>query len=134
MRDLCRRAANSLVCVVLVVCGSAMVVHAQTPSGAIATTEIPYLDVLPVLDALPEETVPADLKTKSEPELEIVWPRWLSSRDASIRARAARGANTAAAASVSATIDAAVAALRGTVAARTVHRVALVSPALDTAQ
>ncbi len=56
-----------------------------------AKTSITYAEVLPVLEAIREELVPADLKTKTEPELEIVWPRWLSARDGAIRDRVAEG-------------------------------------------
>src|SRR5262245_21084778 len=56
-----------------------------------AKTNISYGEVIPILEAIREELVPADLKTKTEPELEIVWPRWLSARDRAIRERVAEG-------------------------------------------
>ena len=56
-----------------------------------AKTSISYAEVIPVLESIREELVPADLKTKTEPELEIVWPKWLSARDRAIRERVAEG-------------------------------------------
>jgi hypothetical protein len=127
MRRVLRRTGLSIVFAGVAIC-TAAALQAQSPAGA--TTEIPYLDVLPLLDALPEDVVPPDLKTKSEPELEIVWPRWLSSHDAAIRARAAR-APALAVSPVAAAIDTALGSLAGTIRPATVHRVVLAAPGLD---
>lgn len=53
-------------------------------------TFIPYADARPVIDALHDD-LPAALRSKSAAELESVWPDWVTSRDAAIRARLARG-------------------------------------------
>lgn len=54
-------------------------------------TDIPYSDAKPILDVLREDLLPAELKVKTPGELEVVWPEWVSRRDAMIRARVEQG-------------------------------------------
>src|SRR5258706_16393500 len=52
---------------------------------------IPYNEARPILEALRAALLPADLRGKSETELQAAWPRWVSHRDTEIRARLAEG-------------------------------------------
>ena len=52
---------------------------------------VPYVDAKPVLETLRKELVPAELREKSQADIEAMWPGWVSRHDADIRARLDRG-------------------------------------------
>src|SRR5439155_23991169 len=52
---------------------------------------IPYLDATPVLHALRDDLLPAELRGKGPDQLESLWPGWIARRDAEIRGRLTRG-------------------------------------------
>lgn len=84
---------------VLVVAGIAVGVVVAVPSASLsgqraavaAKTNIPYSDAKPILQVLREELLPAELRAKTPPELEAIWPDWVSRRDGSIRTRVEQG-------------------------------------------
>jgi hypothetical protein len=62
------------------------------PEPAVAVkTNIPYLDAKPILEALRQDLLPAELRGKTPAEIESAWPGWVSQHDAKIRARLERG-------------------------------------------
>jgi len=63
--------------------------QASSPIPGRAT--IPYSDARPVLEALRDDLLPAELRGKSAAELEAAWPEWVRRRDAAIRARVEDG-------------------------------------------
>jgi hypothetical protein len=62
----------------------------QVDSFDAVKTNMPYRDAEPALRAL-RDSLPEELKGKTPAELELVWPVWVSRRDAEIRARLDRG-------------------------------------------
>ena len=52
-----------------------------------AATNIPYVDAKPILDALREELLPAELISKAPADREGAWPAWVSRRNSETRAR-----------------------------------------------
>src|SRR4051812_44954294 len=52
---------------------------------------IPYRDANPILEALRDDLLPAELRDKTAAQRERLWPTWVSQRDAEIRARLERG-------------------------------------------
>lgn len=67
---------------------SSLALLAAPPPGRI--TYIPYADAKPVLGAM-TDGLPAQLRVETPEKLESLWPSWVKSRDAEIRARLARG-------------------------------------------
>ncbi len=55
------------------------------------TANIPFSDVAPIFQVLREDLWPAELRGKTVEQIEASWPAWVSSRDASIRARVQEG-------------------------------------------
>lgn len=75
-------ALAALLCTVLL--------NAQTlvrVAGEVAS--IPYEDARPVLEALRDDLLPAELRSRTPAEREALWPAWVAHRDAEIRARLA---------------------------------------------
>ena len=68
-----------------------LLICAVNLSSQAVKTNIPYSDAKPILDVLREDLLPAELKAKTQAELEAVWPDWVSRRDGSIRARVEQG-------------------------------------------
>lgn len=56
-----------------------------------ATRNIPHTDAKAILDTIRHELLPPGLRAGSARTVESVWPEWVSSRDAHIRARLADG-------------------------------------------
>ena len=52
-----------------------------------ASVDIPFQAARPIVAALRPDLLPADLRGKSVDQLAMLWPRWVSMRDAEIRAR-----------------------------------------------
>ena len=50
-----------------------------------------YSEAKPVLEALRQDLLPAEMRGKTAAEIEAVWPAWVSRRDAEIRARVEDG-------------------------------------------
>lgn len=67
------------------------VVFGLTLVGQQAKTFIPHTEALPILLALREDLVPADLRNKTAPDLALLWPRWIAARDTAVRSRVAEG-------------------------------------------
>jgi hypothetical protein len=65
---------------------------ASTPASADPNfkANITYDEARPALEAF-RKHLPSELKSKSPPELEAVWPGWVTRRNAEIRARLVRG-------------------------------------------
>ncbi|HEY3135046.1 MAG TPA: hypothetical protein VGL29_03240 [Blastocatellia bacterium] len=51
---------------------------------------IPYIEAKPILEAL-SEVLPAQLRSPTTESMPTLWPKWVASRDAEIRARLAQG-------------------------------------------
>ncbi len=69
-----------------------LVALALTIAGAQSRARyISYIDAKPILQMLRAALLPADLRDKSETEIQAAWPRWVSRRDTEIRARLAEG-------------------------------------------
>lgn len=83
-------AAALLALAVTLVVGGTVARTQETPSVPPAVNT-PYLDARPILAALRQELLPAELRARTPTQLESAWPGWLSRRDAEIRARLARG-------------------------------------------
>jgi hypothetical protein len=68
---------------------------AKRPAAAEASgparTNVPYSDAKPILDALREDLLPAELRTGTPAQRQAAWPRFLTRRDAEIRARVVGG-------------------------------------------
>ena len=60
--------------------------HESAPVVA-TVLNTPYLDAKPVLEALRQDLLPEELRSKPHTEIEAAWPGWLSRRDRAIRAR-----------------------------------------------
>jgi hypothetical protein len=60
-------------------------------TGQVQKTNIPFADAKPILEALRQDLLPAELRGTTAPEIESVWPRWVARRDAEIRRRLERG-------------------------------------------
>jgi hypothetical protein len=73
---------------IAVIMGSSLV-SAQTtaPAPVAATVNLPYADAKPILETLREDLLPAELQDRSPNAVAPVWDRWVSARDAQIRAR-----------------------------------------------
>jgi len=65
----------------------------QTADAIVAArrVNVPYSDAAPILEALREGLIPAELTAGASAERTQFWPRWVSDRDRVIRARMARG-------------------------------------------
>jgi hypothetical protein len=61
------------------------------PSSGARRSNIPYVAARSILDALPPDQLPADLRSKTPAERESAWPDWVTGRDRDIRARLALG-------------------------------------------
>lgn len=70
--------------VALVVGGT--VARTQEPPSVPPAVNTPYVDARPILAALRQELLPAELRGRTPAQLESAWPGWLSRRDAEIRA------------------------------------------------
>lgn len=84
--------ARSRIVVVAVITGSCLV-SAQTAirPGAAASANMPYADARPILDAIRDDLLPPELRARTQADIESAWPRWVSERDAQIRARLEEG-------------------------------------------
>jgi hypothetical protein len=69
----------------------ALTVAVAAVSAQSSVRYIPYIDAKPILQALRADLIPADIRGKSEAELQTAWPQWVSRRDTEIRARLAQG-------------------------------------------
>jgi len=67
------------------------VIASSLTIGQSAKARIPVADVLPIVDALRADLLPAELRGKAQNDLERSWPDWIAQRDAAIRARVAGG-------------------------------------------
>ena len=65
----------------------------QTADAIVAArrVNVPYSDAAPILEALREGLIPAELTAGASAERTQFWPRWVSDRDRVIRARMTRG-------------------------------------------
>jgi hypothetical protein len=63
----------------------------QDPPSVPRAANTPYVDARPILTALRQELLPAELRGRTPAQLESAWPAWVSRRDAEIRTRLARG-------------------------------------------
>ncbi|MEP7309811.1 MAG: class I SAM-dependent methyltransferase [Acidobacteriota bacterium] len=54
-------------------------------------SNLPYVAVRSIVDALPRDRIPADLRSKTPAARESAWPDWVAGRDRDIRARLALG-------------------------------------------
>ena len=63
---------------------------ASPPRADAAVARIAYADAKPILAELAGE-LPADLKGKSEPELDALWPDWVARHNREVRARLEHG-------------------------------------------
>ena len=72
--------------------GSSLV-SAQTTTlpAAAARANIPYVDARPILDAIRNDLLPPELQARTQADIELAWTRWVSERDAQIRARLEEG-------------------------------------------
>jgi len=72
---------------------TAVQVASPTPpvNAVPAKINLPYVDAKPVLEALREQLLPAELRARAPRDLESIWPGWVSRHDAEIRARLDRG-------------------------------------------
>jgi hypothetical protein len=61
------------------------------PSTGARRSNIPYVAARSIVDALPPDRLPADLRSKTPAERESAWPDWVAGRDRDIRARLAMG-------------------------------------------
>jgi hypothetical protein len=61
------------------------------PSGASVPSNISIDVARPILEAIPPAQRPAELRSKTPPELARDWPAWVSARDRDMRARLAAG-------------------------------------------
>ena len=59
--------------------------------GAAASANMPYADARPILDAIRDDLLPPELRARTQADIESAWPRWVSERDAQIRARLEEG-------------------------------------------
>jgi hypothetical protein len=64
---------------------------ASDNAGVPLQTNIPYDEARPILEALREDLLPAELRGRTSTERASAWPRWVSRRDADIRARLEQG-------------------------------------------
>jgi hypothetical protein len=88
-----------VMCLVLAlwVSTGALLSHAQIrerTAGAVVAARranVPYADVRLILEELKEDLIPAQLRGRSPVERAQWWPRWVSGRDQTIRARMAHG-------------------------------------------
>jgi len=64
------------------------IASAQSPAGK---ASIPYSEARPIFQALQPQLWPADLRTKTAPQIEALWPEWIAREDAAIRARVQAG-------------------------------------------
>jgi len=63
----------------------------ETATSAAVSSNTPYSDAKPIIEALQETLLPAALRAKTPAEREAAWPAWVSRRDADIRARVEEG-------------------------------------------
>jgi hypothetical protein len=63
----------------------------EQPSTGARQSNIPYVAARSIIDALPPDRLPADLRSKTPAEREAGWPDWVAGRDRNIRARLALG-------------------------------------------
>jgi hypothetical protein len=61
------------------------------PSAGARRSNIPYVAARPILEALPPDRLPADVRRKTAAERESAWPDWVAGLDRDIRARLALG-------------------------------------------
>lgn len=61
------------------------------PSTVARRTNIPYAAASSIVDALPLDQLPSELRSKRPAERESAWPGWVAGRDRDIRARLASG-------------------------------------------
>src|SRR5262249_31937744 len=62
------------------------------PSRIVSSkVNLPFVEAKPVLEALREELLPGELRSKASADLESIWPGWVSRHDAEVRARLDRG-------------------------------------------
>jgi hypothetical protein len=80
--------ARSRIVSFAVIIGSSLV-SAQTtaPAPVAAIVSIPYADAKPILETLREDLLPVELQDRSPDAVAPIWDRWVSARDAQIRAR-----------------------------------------------
>lgn len=77
--------------VALTACLGAALLNAQaSPEPAPTVAAISYGDARPVLDALRDDLLPAELRSRRPAEREALWPAWVERRDAQIRGRLAQ--------------------------------------------
>src|SRR4051812_27041731 len=70
---------------------TALLVFAQAPSASPRRSNTPYAVARAIVDGLPRDRVPAELRSKTPVDREAAWPGWVADRDRDIRARLAVG-------------------------------------------
>jgi hypothetical protein len=68
-----------------------LVATSVVPRGQSAAVSVAFADVRSILDALRADLLPSDLRGRTAPEVDALWPEWVSRRDAAIRARVEAG-------------------------------------------
>ncbi len=61
------------------------------PSTGARRTNVPYVAARSIIDELPPDRLPADLRSKAPAEWESAWLNWVANRDQDVRARLAMG-------------------------------------------
>jgi hypothetical protein len=91
----------------------------------------PYLDALPIFDAIREDLLPPDLRDRTPAEREALWSDWIRGHDAAIRARVQPSDSSI---FIDFGVEQALDAMKiaGAPRAGSIRRVAIVGPGLDT--
>src|SRR5262245_60719107 len=63
----------------------------KSPASNPVSVDLPYIEARPVIEALREDLLPAELRAAPSAGLAALWPEWVSRHDREIRARLDRG-------------------------------------------